>query len=251
MQWVKNRTVLGIGCIVLSLLICFGLTPLFQQSLQAQTEIVRVTQDIATGEQITKEKLEIVQVGAYNLPSNVLTSMDAVVGQYAAAVLQKGDYILSTKLSAVPLAEFLDRLNGSKQAISISIKSFAAGLSGKLQSGDIITLIASDYGEMRTTTMPPELQYVEVLAVTTSSGVDKEKVSTQNKSDDDKQQLPSTLTLLVQPIQARLLADIEVKGQLHAALVYRGDQTTAQAFIAKQDAFLSEKSTPDKEAVHE
>ncbi|MGV2794761.1 pilus assembly protein CpaB, partial [Clostridium perfringens] len=153
--------VLGIGCIVLSLLICFGLTPLCQQSLRAQPEIVRVTQDIETAEQITKEKLEIVQVGAYNLPSNVLTSMDAVIGQYAAAVLQKGDYILSTKLSAIPLAEFLDRLNGSKQAISISIKSFAAGLSGKLQSGDIITLIASDYGEMRTTTMPPELQYGE------------------------------------------------------------------------------------------
>ncbi|MBU5445241.1 Flp pilus assembly protein CpaB [Paenibacillus sp. MSJ-34] len=247
MQWFKNRTVLGIGCIALSLLICFGLTPLFHQALRAQTEIVRVTRDIEKGEQITREKLEVVQVGAYNLPSHVMTSLDSVAGQYATAALQKGDYILSTKLSAVPLAEFayLNHLDGSKQAISISIKSFAAGLSGKLQAGDIITLIASDYGEMRTTTMPPELQYVEVLAVTTSSGMDKDAQSTQKKSDDDKQQLPSTLTLLVQPIQAQLLADMEVKGQLHAALVYRGDQATAQDFIAKQDDYLAKKSNPD------
>ena len=40
----KNRTVVGVLCILLSLLICFGLTPLFNQSVSQKTEIVRVAQ---------------------------------------------------------------------------------------------------------------------------------------------------------------------------------------------------------------
>lgn len=253
MQLLKKRTTLGIGCIVLSLLICFGLTPLFNQSLRAQTEIVRVTKEIEKGEQITKEKVEIVQVGAYNLPGNIVTSLDATIGQYAGATLQTGDYILSTKITDSPLAEFdyLNRLDGNKQAMSITIKSFAAGLSGKLQSGDIVTLIAADYGEMKTTNLPPELQYVEVLAATAGSGTDKETSGTTKSSDEDKKELPSTLTLLVETAQAQLLADMEIKGQLHAVLVYRGEQHTAQTFIAKQDAYLKQKFSPDKETAHE
>ena len=31
MQFIKNRTVIGVICIVLSLVICFAVTPLFNQ----------------------------------------------------------------------------------------------------------------------------------------------------------------------------------------------------------------------------
>ena len=48
--------------------------------------------------------------------------------------------------------------------------SLAAGLSGKLQAGDIITLIITDKnGE---TKIPPELKYVKVITTTTQDGVD-------------------------------------------------------------------------------
>lgn len=42
MSFLKNRTVVGVICILLSLLICFGLTPLFNQSVSQKAEIVRV-----------------------------------------------------------------------------------------------------------------------------------------------------------------------------------------------------------------
>ena len=53
MSFLKNRTVVGVICILLSLLICFGLTPLFNQSVSQKAEIVRVVQPIQAGDEIT------------------------------------------------------------------------------------------------------------------------------------------------------------------------------------------------------
>ena len=56
-----------------------------------------------------------------------------------------GDYIVAEKVADEPAAEnkYLYNLNGEKQAISITISSFAEGLSGKLKSGDICLLYTS------------------------------------------------------------------------------------------------------------
>lgn len=247
MKWFKNRTMLGASCIVLSLILCLGVAPLLNRSASEKIEIVRIVKDVNKGEAIVASQLEKVSVGAYNLPVSVHTSSDQVVGQYATADLKAGDYVLPSKLSTIPLDAYLSRLDGQKQALSVTIKSLAAGLSGRLQPGDVVSLIAADYGDLRTTTLPPELQYVEVLSVTTSTGLDAQSLASDTK-DDDKKELPSTLTLLVQTKQAILLTDIENKGKLHAALVYRGDPATAQAFLTKQDAYLSTKEKPEENA---
>ncbi|ASA23407.1 Flp pilus assembly protein CpaB [Paenibacillus donghaensis] len=235
----KNRSVLGVTCILLSLIICFGIAPLLNRATGDTTQIIRITKDIPKGAVIQSAQVETVEVGKLHLPASVLKVSEAVVGQYAAVDLKSGDYLLPSKLSAVPLDAYLNRLDGHKQAMSVTIKSLAAGLSGKLQPGDIVTLIASDYGEMRTTTMPPELQYVEVLAVTASSGLDAQTGTDTTSDDDEDNELPSTLTLLVQPEQAQLLADLENKAKLHTSLVYRGDPISAKAFTDKQDAYFT------------
>lgn len=142
----KNRTVIGVICILLALVICFGITPLFNQSISQKAEIVRVTKDIHAGELITRDMVTTAEVGSYNLPSGLMTAKDNVVGKYAKADLAVGDYILAAKLSDAPAAEnaYLYNLDGTKQAISVTIKSFATGLSGKLQSGDIVSVIVAD-----------------------------------------------------------------------------------------------------------
>ena len=105
------------------------------------------------------------EVGAYNLPENVIRSKDSVVGKYAVSDLSTGDYILPSKLSDAPAAEnaYLYNLDGTKQAMSVTIKSFATGLSGKLQSGDIVSVIVANYMDTGETVIPPELQYVEII----------------------------------------------------------------------------------------
>ena len=237
MKIFRNRTVIGVLCILLALIICFGVTPLFSRSASEKTDIVRVTKDIKEGDEITAEMVQTVEVGAYNLPENLMTDKKEVVGKYATADLVAGDYILSSKLSAVPAAEnaYLYNLDGTKQAISVTIKSFATGLSGKLESGDIVTVIVADYQGKGETAIPPELQYVEVISVTASSGYDANTGEVV-----DEKELPSTVTLLVTTEQAKVLAELEQDSELHLALVYRGTPENAAKFIAAQDALIEE-----------
>lgn len=237
MKIFRNRTVIGVLCILLALIICFGVTPLFSRSASEKTEIVRVTKDIKEGDEITAEMVQTVEIGAYNLPQNLMTDKKEVVGKYATADLAAGDYILSSKLSAVPAAEnaYLYNLDGTKQAISVTIKSFATGLSGKLESGDIVTVIVADYQGKGETAIPPELQYVEVISVTASSGYDANTGEVV-----DEKELPSTVTLLVTTEQAKVLAELEQDSELHLALVYRGTPENAAKFIAAQDALIEE-----------
>ncbi len=237
MKIFRNRTVIGVLCILLALIICFGVTPLFSRSASEKTEIVRVTKDIKEGDEITAEMVQTVEVGAYNLPQNLMTDKKEVIGKYATADLAAGDYILSSKLSAVPAAEnaYLYNLDGTKQAISVTIKSFATGLSGKLESGDIVTVIVADYQGKGETAIPPELQYVEVISVTASSGYDANTGEVV-----DEKELPSTVTLLVTTEQAKVLAELEQNSELHLALVYRGTPENAAKFIAAQDALIEE-----------
>ena len=233
----KNRIVVGLFCIILSLIICFGLTPMFNNALTSTVEIVRVKTDINKGDLITKDMLAIVEAGGYNLPSGIVRNADEVIGKYANADLYKDDYILQSKLSDTAMLknDYLSGLNGENRAISITIKSFAAGLSGKLERGDIVTLIAGSVGQMRETLILPELQYVQIIATTIKDGTDRNV-----QSDDTDSGLASTITVLVSPEQARLLAELEQNGSLHAALVYRGDSQTAQMFLDAQAAVLEE-----------
>lgn len=245
----KNRTVIGVICILLALVICFGITPLFNKSISQKTEIVRVAKAVSAGDQVTADMVQTVEVGSYNLPADVYHDAASVVGKYAVADLAAGDYILPSKLSDAPAAEnsYLYNLDGTKQAMSVTIKSFATGLSGKLKSGDIVSVLVADYQETGKTVTPPELQYVEIISVTASTGYD---ANTGEATAEDEKELPSTVTVLVRPEQAQVLAGLEQDAKIHLTLVYRGTQDNAQKFIDTQDALI-EQFYPDPEATEE
>ena len=238
MSLLKNRTVLGVICIVLALVICFGLTPLFNQSVSQKTTVIRVVKHIKAGDEITRDMLQTVEVGGYNMPEAVIKQQDAALGKYAVADLSPGDYILTTKLSDTPASEnaYLYNLNGDKQAISVSIKNFAGGLSGKLISGDIVSVIAPDYKKQGMTVIPPELTYMEVIGVTASTGYDTD--TGEQSEDENEKQLPATVTLLASPEQTKILAELEADGKLHLSLVYRGSKEAAAKFTELQDKLI-------------
>ena len=254
MKFLKNRTVLGVVCIALSLLICFAITPLFNASKSSTMKIVRVKNDLKIGQEITAKDIEVVEVGAYNMPAEVLKKSEDVVGKYASSEMIKGEYVLAAKVSDTPASEnaYLYNLTGEKRAISITIPSFAGGLSGKLISGDIVSVIAVDYKEKGETLVPDELQYVEVIAVTDKKGNDDETVTVKPDGEEETE-LPETVTLLVTPTQANILAELEAEGEIHVALVYRGTTENAQKFITAQEkllAELAENKDDEKENTH-
>lgn len=245
MRFMKNRTVIGVICIMLSLVICFAVTPLFNRAISAKTSIVRVIKPVNAGEEITADKVKNVEVGGYNLPDDVIKNLDTAIGKYASADLVPGDYIIASKIAEEPAAEnaYLYNLTGEKQAISVTVKAFANGLSGKLRSGDIVSVIAPDYKKQGQTVIPPELQYVEVIAVTANSGSDAN--TGEQSRDDSERELPSTVTLLVKPEQSKVLAELEADGKLHLSLVYRGDEENAAKFIEVQETVLNELYAPE------
>ena len=239
MKIFKNRTMVGILCIVTSLAICFGITPLFNKSISQKAEIVRVVKAIKIGDEITKDMVQTADVGSYNLPENIIKTKETVIGSFATADFAVGDYILNSKVSKTPSYEnaYLYNLNGKKQAISITLKTFAGGLSGKLKSGDIVSVVAPNYKEQGATLIPPELKYVEVISVTASSGYDA-NTDEQSKNSDDRE-LPSTITLLVTPEQGNVLALLEAEGKSHISLVFRGDADKSMEFIKAQEEVLN------------
>lgn len=240
----KNRTVLGIFCIAVSLIICFAITPLVNAGLSKKTTIVRFTKPVKAGEEIQKNMLQEAEVGSYNLPENVIRSMEEAEGKYLTADVYPGDYLVAEKVSIEPAVEnkYLYSLNGEKQAMSITISTFAEGLSGKLKSGDIVSVIAPDYLGSGETVIPAELKYVEVIAVTAKSGYD---ANTEEKAEEEKE-LPSTVTVLVRPKQSRLLARLEAEGEIHLSLVFRGESEKAAEFIKAQDTVLDEMLAEEK-----
>lgn len=247
MKLLKNRTVLGVVCIALSLIICFAITPLFNAAKENTTEIVRMKKDTKIGQEITEKDVEIVEVGAYNLPADVLKKSEDVVGKYVSSGLLAGEYVLPEKISDTPSSEnaYLYNLNGEKRAISVTIPSFAGGLSGKLISGDIVSVIAVDFRESGETVVPDELQYVEVIAVTDKDGYDENEVVVTADGEEEPD-LPETVTLLVTPAQANILAELEADGEIHLSLVYRGTANNAQKFISAQENLFNELAEAEK-----
>ena len=157
-------------------------------------------------------------------------------------------FLSERKKAFEPAAEnaYLNHLDGKKQAISVSVKAFANGLSGKLKSGDIVSVIAPDYKKQGTTEILPELKYMEVIAVTASSGND---ANTEAQEEGEEKEHPGTVTLLAAPEQSKLLAELEAEGKIHLSLVYRGERENAEKFVAAQDSILKglEKEKDGKE----
>lgn len=156
----NNRFIFGILSLLLAAVIAFVALPTIARQTNGKEEIVRITQPVLKGEQISSENAEVVEVGGYNLPSNIAHQLSDVNGLYATADLAVGDYILTSKISSVPVSSdvALNSIPSGKVAISLTVKTLASGLSDKLQPGDIIRI----YHFLDTAAEVPELRFVKV-----------------------------------------------------------------------------------------
>lgn len=231
----SSRTVVGVICIVLALLITFGVAPLVNRFTDQKVNIARLKTNVERGQQIKVSDIEIVNVGSYNLPTGVIKDGKVIVGKFAATDLYAGDYLFAEKLTdeSKSAEDVLLSLDGNKVALSVTIGKYAEGLSNKLENGDIVSVIVHDKDE-DTSYIPPELKYVKVITATTNDGIDKDEATADMKAE--------TLTLLVTPEQAERLAYYNATTNIHFVLVFRGEQEKANAFITVQDEYI--KSNP-------
>lgn len=237
----NNRFIFGILSLVLAAVIAFVALPTIARQTNGKTEIVRITQPVLKGEKITSDNAEVVEVGGYNLPSNVAHSMDDVEGLYVTADLAAGDYILTSKVSTVPVSSdvALNDIPSGKVAISLTVKTLASGLSDKLQPNDIIRI----YHFLETAEEVPELRFVKVLSVTDSDGINVD--NTKEPTEDEEPQQSATITVLASPEQARIITEMENDGVAHVALISRNNDQLAEELLAEQDKTLQEIYFPE------
>lgn len=237
----NNRFIFGILSLVLAAVIAFVALPTIARQTNGKAEIVRITQPVLKGEKITSDNAEVVEVGGYNLPSNVAHSMEDVEGLYVTADLAAGDYILTSKVSTVPVSSdvALNDIPSGKVAISLTVKTLASGLSDKLQPGDIIRI----YHFLETAEEVPELRFVKVLSVTDSDGINVD--NTKEPTEDEEPQQSATITVLASPEQARIITEMENDGVAHVALISRNNDQLAEELLAEQDKTLQEIYFPE------
>lgn len=201
----NNRFIFGILSLLLAAVIAFVALPTIARQTNGKEEIVRITQPVLKGEQISSENAEVVEVGGYNLPSNIAHLLSDVNGLYATADLAVGDYILTSKISSVPVSSdvALNSIPSGKVAISLTVKTLASGLSDKLQPGDIIRI----YHFLDTAAEVPELRFVKVLSVTDSDGINVDNA--KEPTEDEEKQQSATITVLASPEQAKIITAVK------------------------------------------
>ena len=162
-------------------------------------------------------------------------------GLYVTADLAAGDYILTSKVSTVPVSSdvALNDIPSGKVAISLTVKTLASGLSDKLQPNDIIRI----YHFLETAEEVPELRFVKVLSVTDSDGINVDNA--KEPTEDEEPQQSATITVLASPEQARIITELENDGVAHVALISRNNDQLAEELLAEQDRTLQEIYFPE------
>lgn len=256
----RSKITIGFICLGISLLIAFVGVPIVQGYVSMRVPVVRAAANIGQGVQITADMLKVEDIAAIDKPSNAAQSIDQVVGAYAILDLLKEDLITANKLSREkPLHnQYLYDLPDNKQAIAVSVRGLAEGVSGKLKAGDIISVYAvfnrGDAEENYTAVQPHELKYMRVLAITNSDAqdidVDSEKEFEADKNTmERKERLPSTVVLLAGDMQAAALAGIDHNATIHMALVARSDnEEFCKALLTEQDLYIESLNSVDEEA---
>lgn len=238
----NNRFLFGILSIFLAAAIAFVALPTIANQTNGKTEIVHIVQPVVKGSQITNKDVQVVEVGSYNLPGNIARTTEDVVGKYAVTDLMAGDYILASKISVTPISSdiVLSHIPSGKVAISMTVKTLASGLSDKLLAGDIIRI----YHFMDEARDIPELQFVKVLSVTDSRGVNID--NTKEPTEEEEKLQSATITVLASPEQAKLITAMENDGVAHVALISRGNETLAEELLSVQEQVLKELYHPEE-----
>ena len=238
----KNRTFIGVVAIIAAIVITFGISPLVNRAFEGKRNIVVLKKDVAQGEEITADCVEVAGRGSYGLPEHVFQNVSDVVGKYATAKLFSHTVVLPDMLSETldnsdSMLRALGESGKNEVAMSIPIKQYADGLSGKLLTGDIVKIISYDK-DSEQSVIYPELQYVEVLTATTDSGTDN--ISGLSKKENGELDKPVTITLKLQSdLQAMRLSDCIKDGAAGVVFVSRNADNKAD-FLKKQADVLSE-----------
>lgn len=190
------------------------------QSASSQLEaIVRMKDNVAQGDEITKEHIEIARLPASLVPEKAVRKIEEVAGRVALFDLSKGEPVLLTKLAPPGSPRGLAaKLAPGMRAMTIRVNE-VIGVAGFIMAGSrvdvLVTLDPDEKAGGGGTISKVVLQNVEVLAVG------------QNPDPKDtKATKASVVTLAVTPAQAEALSLAATKGSIFLTLRNTRDDTS-------------------------
>jgi len=168
------------------------------------TKVVVAVNVIPANTKITAEMLTMKSIPTESVHSEAITSFDKIVGKISKAEIISGEQVLSSRIilddSKATLAY---RVPQNMRAISIP-NTEVTGVAGNINVGDKIDILVTynnkDINPVVTTYT--QLQNVEVVAVG----------SAKLPADDKQKGMPASITVIVKPEQAEVLAYATLNG---------------------------------------
>jgi len=235
----RNRFIVGGLCFAIAAVLAFVVLPNILDAKEATINVVRATRDIGAGVQITDRDIEIVEVGAFNLPTNTVYDRSLVVGMYARTSITQGDIFLDTKVTDVRFSTLMEKAEHDKmRLITITLPNVATGVGGHLQAGDIVNVryfmpeqTEYEYDEeleleVKIDIPPmivddPLLERITLYAVE-NVGAEAITSETADEARVSDRLIPKTATLIVTEEQAQAILYAEYMGKIHLVFVSRG-----------------------------
>ena len=239
MRILKSKPFIALVCLLLAVGFSFVLLPRMNEKTREVVRVVRVTKAVPAKTEITADLLKTVEIGSYGQPLDIITDPNTIIGAFAAVDLIPTDTLTPGKFIAADnqVDGDLYSLERREQiAVTVSLKSLAASMAGKLQAGDVVSVYAVMPGPAGSSdteiVMFPELELIEVLSISNAKAADteekkqalqKDKESSSGvMSTKEEDTIPAVITLAVDSLQAQRLIQVESSGNIHLALVGRG-----------------------------
>lgn len=225
MKYIKNRYVIFALCLILSGIIAFVIVPAGNRLMTDSVDVVKVTRTIEENTQITEDMLEIRQLPKAAVTDNTICDKNEIIGKIANVTLLPEDNLVSEKFADAKSAfdkTFYDSGKSDRLAISVTVSSLAASVSGKIMPGDVVSVYGFS-NETKQLAEYSDLEYLEVIGVSNSNAEELSERKSDSETDSSDKVVPATVTLSVNKNQAQELVILENTGSIHIVFAGRGE----------------------------
>lgn len=216
----KNRLITGVILIVAAVILASVYIPKIKEQKENSYSVVVLKKNVNASERITAADLTTVYISDNEITGRVFSDPSELEGRTAARNLLSDSFVfLGDVIEGDLYPTIYNSLADNELMISVTASALSYSLSGQLRSGDIVRFYTVDEeGDAYT---PQELEYIEVAAIFTDSGI----------LTEDSEEMPSTIAVYVNQAQALRVVELESKGRTHFALVSRGNPDYAYKLL--------------------
>ena len=185
-------------------------------------DVVVAAKSIPEHVEITEDMVTLASIPEDGVHPDSLSSLDSVLGGISRSEIINGEQILSGRIVTEDIKATLSyQIPDNMRAITIPVNE-VSGIANYIDVGDRVDILVGYEFEVQdptgeTATVPytyTQLQNIEVMAL----GGLKASVPAEEVVGGETIEQPSTITILVNPEQAEVVAFANINGQFHLSL---------------------------------